>query len=251
MSVSALQQLVHRLGRMESEAVSFDGAVTSEKRNLRFIDKFINEVDEFDKTIVKKGPIRMFDQNLDDEQSGKVVLRYGDFVIEISHRSGIYSVLLSDTVVRFLGLRGESILDYSGKACELQFFHGAQVNRSYASYVYTPNRVPPGNEKRDVLTVLNCMLGVLKSAPRTAFTELEQSAEYSEHAIYLGEMHTASKFVGGFEEPPYEQWASDPRVVLERADRNAIRRRMNWRVDDGTANLECPLSNPFLSEHQT
>jgi hypothetical protein len=236
-----LHKLLYRLEHIEAEAMPSNEYVVDDKHNLRFLGEFIKEVDEFDRTIMKRGPIHMFDQNLDDEGSGKVVLCYGDFVIEISHRKDKYSVLLSGMMVRFMTLRGWSIRDSLGNICQLTYFSSVSSRRSYSTYVYEPTENTLVRAKSDVLSVLACMMNVLRNAPKAALTGLEQDAEYSEHAIYLGEMHTGSRFVTGFEESSYAEWALDPRVVQERADRNVIRRRMNWRVDD-----DCKSRVPFV-----
>jgi hypothetical protein len=270
MRVSDLQKLLHRLEHIKAEAVPSDGGLVRERHTLRFLEGFIKDVDAFDKSIIKKGIPTIFNQNLDDEVMGKVALNYESFVIEISHRNADYSVLFSDIVVRYLNLRGYSITDSSGKTCILKYSFSHQISRPYNVYIYDPSITQPeqpdavdvegdtlGKPKdrtladiqRDILHVLSFVMGILKMAPKSARTELEEDAESSEYEIYDRQMFDGEKFndLSLDDQPSFEEWATNPEVVQKRNERNEIRRRMNWRVDDGTAKLEGPLSDPFLS----
>jgi hypothetical protein len=270
MRVSDLQKLLHRLEHIKAEAVPSDGGLVREKHTLRFLEGFIKDVDAFDKSIIKRGMPAIFNQNLDDERMGKVALGYGPFVIEISHRDAVYSVLFSDIVVRYLDLRGWLIMDSSGNRCILTYCHAFQVGRPYDVYTYDPTIYraklpdtdglkdstlgkptdrPLADVQRDILHVLSFVMGILKTAPKCAQTKLEQNAESSEYEIYDRQMFDGGKFnsMDLSNTPSFEEWAIEPEVVEKRNERNKIRRRMNWRVDDGTAELEGPLSDPFLS----
>ena len=270
MRVSDLQKLLHRLEHIKAEAVPSDGGLVRDRHTLRFLEGFIKDVDAFDKSIIKKGIPTIFNQNLDDEVMGKVALNYESFVIEISHRNADYSVLFSDIVVRYLNLRGYSITDSSGKTCILKYSFSHQISRPYNVYIYDPSITQPeqpdavdvegdtlGKPKdrtladiqRDILHVLSFVMGILKMAPKSARTELEEDAESSEYEIYDRQMFDGEKFndLSLDDQPSFEEWATNPEVVQKRNERNEIRRRMNWRVDDGTAKLEGPLSDPFLS----
>jgi hypothetical protein len=282
MRVSDLQKLLHRLEHIKASAVPSDGGLVHERHTLRFLEGFIKDVDAFDKSIIKKGIPTIFNQNLDDEVMGKVALNYESFVIEISHRNADYSVLFSDIVVRYLNLRGYSITDSSGKTCILKYSFSHQISRPYNVYIYDPSITRPeqpdavdkegdteqpdavdvegdtlGKPKdrtladiqRDILHVLSFVMGILKMAPKSAQTTLEENAESSEYEIYDRQMFDGEKFndLSLDDQPSFEEWAANPEVVQKRYERNEIRRRMNWRVDDGTAKLEGPLSDPFLS----
>jgi hypothetical protein len=268
-----LHKLLYRLEHIEAEAMPSNEDVVRVKPTLRFLEGFIKEVDAFNRNIIKKGMPIIFNQNLDDEKMGKVALNYESFVIEVSHRDAKYSVLFSDIVVRYLLLRGQSIQDSSGNTCILQYSHNYQVGRPYDIYTYDPTisraKKPDaihvdgledstlGKPKdstladiqRDILHVLSFVMGILKMAPKSAQTTLEENAESSEYEIYDRQMFDGEKFndLSLDDQPSFEEWATNPEVVQKRNERNEIRRRMNWRVDDGTAKLEGPLSDPFLS----
>jgi hypothetical protein len=140
----------------------------------------------------------------------------------------------------------------------LHYSYSHQVRRPYNIYMYDPNITRQSNEmhmdrplaeiQRDILHVLSLVMDILRTAPKSARTPSEKDAESSEYDIYDREMFDAEKFADlCVDQPPFEEWACRPRVVQEREERNAIRRLMYWRVDDATAKLESPLSDPFLS----
>lgn len=230
--------------------------VGGEKHDLRFLVPLLDVVDAFDPSIVRK---RQYDNNIDDEYTGRVALNFMKFVIEISHVKEVYSVLFSESVKLFLESNG--FLSYNASVPEirvsetevyiLKYYSRAQNTRSYATYQYEPGDANLVEVKTKILRVLGYVFNVLKKAADPTpemISEQEADAEYTEFMIYDSEVHENDRNhmgVGPRITPvSYAAWASTREVMRQRAIRNLIRRRNGWPEDDGTSENRGKLSNP-------
>ena len=246
MSKSDIKEISKQLDRLEVECLE-----VAKDKNLLFLVPFLDHVDSLAPGTVIKN--RQYAESLKDTYSGKVVLQYKQYTIEVSHINGNFTVLFSKNVLDYLAkLEGDtSIKDSSGVKCDLKYYSVAQTRRQFETYTYESLSIGIHKIERDILTVLHYVVGMLQkeSLVPTEARPLENlsrdpiEAEYSEYLLYLSFSDAESRFAWTTMPTTFSQWSNDEDTIKKRAKRNEIRRENGWREDDGTLRIDGFLSS--------